>query len=104
MVLEENGVPFAIRVQVIRGGRSLADRHMAIPRKRALQRLDGLTPPVEDHLAKIAAKPADRAVEHWKAEVANWLRQMEELLPHAGKKTADEWRRRIQDYRKALEG
>jgi hypothetical protein len=76
---------------------------MAIPRKQALLRLHGLLPVVEEHLAKLAADPNSRHAKHWRKEVDGWLRQMEEVLPHVGKKTAAEWQSRIQTFRVTLQ-
>jgi hypothetical protein len=77
---------------------------MAIPRKRALTHLLGLLPRVEAHLAKLAAEPNAREANHWRAEVRGWLRRMEEVLPHVGKKTAAEWQTRLQNFWAALQG
>jgi hypothetical protein len=76
---------------------------MAIRRKHALERVQSLAPVVEDHLAKIAANPGHSSIPHWQHEIRNWLRQMEDLLTHVGKKTAAEWQTRIQAYREALD-
>jgi hypothetical protein len=76
---------------------------MAIPRKRALQRLQGFASCVEEHLAKLAANRRHPAVSHRQQEVRHWLREMEEMLSHVGKKTAAEWRTQIQAYRETLE-
>jgi hypothetical protein len=76
---------------------------MAIPRKRALERLGSFAVRVEEHLAKIAANPGHSSVPHWGHEVRNWLEQMEEMLRHVGKKTSGEWQPRIQAYRAAPE-
>jgi hypothetical protein len=75
---------------------------MAISRKEALKQLRGLWPRVQRHLAKLAARPNDREVPHWKKETRNWLREMEEYLPHVGKKTAAEWQARLDSCRAAL--
>jgi hypothetical protein len=71
-------------------------------RQKALERLAGFTPRVEEHLAKIAANPGHSSVRHWKQEVDNWLNQMEAVLPHVGKKTAAQWSARISQWRQAL--
>ena len=59
-------------------------------RKQALARLNGLAPRVEEHLAKIRNEPLSRDAAHWKKEVESWLSQMENLLPHVGRKTAEQ--------------
>ena len=76
---------------------------MAIPRKRALERLQKLLSRVNEHLAKIAEKPGDPSENHWRHEARNWLDQMEELLPHVGNKTASEWQPHIAACRAKLE-
>ena len=75
---------------------------MAMPRKSALKRLQGRIPEIMRHLARITATPEHSSVHKWKSEVRNWLREMEEVLPHVGKKTAAEWQVRIDAYRSAL--
>ena len=76
---------------------------MAIPRKEALSRLLDKVFQIERHLGMIAAEPECRAASGWKREVRNWLREMEALLRHVGKKTSAEWQTRIAAYRAALE-
>jgi hypothetical protein len=76
---------------------------MALPRKQALKRLQGRVAAVEQHLARIAADPGHSSIPKWRSEVRNWLREMEEVLPHVGKKTAAEWQGRIDAYKIALE-
>jgi hypothetical protein len=76
---------------------------MGLRRKEALKRLQGRVAEIEHHLARIAAQPAHSSVQKWKSEVRNWLREMEEVLPHAGKKTAAEWQARIDAYQSVLE-
>ncbi len=73
-------------------------------RKRALKRLDGLAPRVEEHLEKIHAEPSSGDVPHWVKEVESWIRQMEEMLPHVGQKTAEEWAHRIDAWKRQLGG
>jgi hypothetical protein len=75
---------------------------MAISRAKALERLEGLTPRVEEHLAKIAQNPGHSSIPHWSHEVSNWLNQMEAMLPHVGKKTAADWAAKINQWRQAL--
>lgn len=64
---------------------------MAITRKQALNRLEGLRSVVEEHLAKIADQPESQAVGHWQGEINAWIGEMERLIPHVGKKTGTEW-------------
>jgi hypothetical protein len=75
---------------------------MAISRAKALERLEGLTPRVEEHLAKIAQNPGHSSIPHWSHEISNWLDQMEAMLPHIGKKTAADWAAKINQWRQAL--
>jgi hypothetical protein len=75
---------------------------MAISRKRALKRLNGLLPRVEEHLAKIADKPGHPSTAHWIQEAADWLSQMEEAASHVGTKTGGEWRASIEELREQL--
>ena len=75
---------------------------MAISRKEALTRLSGRVRQVEAHLAKIAADPGHSSVDKWKHETRNWLREMEEVPRHVGKKTSKQWQARINAYRAAL--
>jgi hypothetical protein len=76
---------------------------MAIPRKRALVRVVRFSARIEEHLKKIAAKPTDQEVPHWKIEIRGWLKQLEEALTHVGKKTSAEWQGRVASYRAILE-
>jgi hypothetical protein len=76
---------------------------MALSRKDALKRLRGLAPAVEKHLAKVASNPGHSSLAHWKTEIRQWLLQMEDSLPHVGKKTAAEWKARLETYKAALE-
>jgi hypothetical protein len=75
---------------------------MAISRKDALRRLTGLAPRVEEHLIKIADNPASPEVPHWTTEVDSWIKQMEHVLPHVGKKTSAGWRAKIAEWKDKL--
>lgn len=72
---------------------------MGLSRKDALKRLNGLAPEVEQHLEKIAADPESENVIHWISEIKSWLRQMEDVLPQVGRKTAAEWTARIAGWK-----
>jgi hypothetical protein len=61
-------------------------------RKRALLRLNGLLPRVREHLEKIREEPDSEAVNHWRAEVRVWLRQMSAVVDATGESTAAGWR------------
>jgi hypothetical protein len=76
---------------------------MAIPRKRALERLEVFLKRVDEHLALMASEPGAPALPHWIHETRVWLIQMEEMLRHVGKKTSAEWRAII-EIRKAKFG
>jgi hypothetical protein len=80
------------------------ESRMAMSRKDALKKLDSRARQAEWHLAKIAENRGHSSIRKWKHEVGNWLREMQEVLPHVGKKTAEEWQARIDIYRTALEG
>jgi hypothetical protein len=71
-------------------------------RKRALKRLDGLAPRVEEHLGKIADDRESRDLHHWISEVNSWIEQMEDLLPAVGNKSAAKWRTRIAGWKVQL--
>jgi hypothetical protein len=75
---------------------------MAIPRKRALNRLQSLLIRVEKHIDYISSDPGNIAVDHWKHETRNWLQQMQEMLPHVGKKTSSKWETLIKAHQAKL--
>ena len=76
---------------------------MGISRSDAIKRLEALLQQVEGHLRKIADEPESQAVPHWKGEIEVFLRRMEDLLPHVGKRTSAEWATKIEKCRAALE-
>jgi Domain of unknown function (DUF4157) len=82
------------------GGEGIVN--MAISRQQALNRMQGLTPRIEEHLAKIAADPRSQAVSHWRTEIHAWLGEIERLIPHVGKKTGAEWRSIVAEWRRRL--
>jgi hypothetical protein len=78
---------------------------MAIPRKKALERLEGLEEAVlyhlDDHIpSTIGKSPQD--IPHWRDEVNAFLDQMDALAMHVGKKTGAEWRARVTEMRGRL--
>ncbi len=75
---------------------------VGIGRKRALGRLNELCPEGERHLQRIAEHPEHSSQNHWRVELAAWFRQMHAMLLHVGKKTAAEWRSRIEAYQRKL--
>ena len=75
---------------------------MARSRKAALEKIESLVAGVEGHVAKIAALPGHSAMDHWKGEARTWLREMEALLRHVGKKTSAQWQARIDAWRVAI--
>jgi hypothetical protein len=75
---------------------------MAMSRKDALKRLNGLGPRVEEHLGKIANNPGSRDIPHWTGEIDTWIKQMEDVLPHVGDKTAAEWAAKIAEWKARL--
>jgi hypothetical protein len=72
---------------------------MGLSRKKAIKRILGLLPRIEEHLAKIAADPANSAFRHWVHETHGWIEQVEAVLPVVGAKTAEEWQGRIDGWR-----
>lgn len=75
---------------------------MAISRRDALKRLQGLAPRVTEHLEQLAADPESWDVPHWRGEVRTWLDQMREILPHVGKKTGQEWAAKLAGWEAQL--
>jgi hypothetical protein len=76
---------------------------MSRKRKDALEKIESLVPQVERHLARVVSGPGHSSRHKWAGEAFGWIRQIEELLPHVGKKTAAEWQERIDGWRAALE-
>jgi hypothetical protein len=75
---------------------------MARSRKSALTVLNGRVAEIERHLGRIAETPFHSSINKWKHEVRNWIREMEEVLTHVGKKTSAQWQARIDGYWAAL--
>ena len=76
--------------------------NMAISQSQALNRMEGLSAQVGEHLAKIAGNPLSRDVPHWKTEIRAWLGEIERLNQHVGKKTGQEWASRIAAWKGQL--
>jgi hypothetical protein len=78
---------------------------MAISRKQALARLEGLEGAIlyhlDDHIPS-TIKGAPSAIKHWRTEVGGLIDDMERLTPHIGKKSAAAWQFRISEMRKRL--
>ncbi len=77
-------------------------RPMGMSRKKALQRLNGLAPKVEEHLNKIRDEPGSQDVLHWTGEIDSWIDQIEAVLAHVGGKTSAEWVARIEQWKAKL--
>jgi hypothetical protein len=77
---------------------------MSRKRKAAISKIESLTPQVERHLQRVLSQPEHSSRGKWVGEILGWLQQMEELLPHVGKKTAAEWQTRIATWRATLGG
>ena len=79
---------------------------MALSRKQALSRLEGLESAVlyhlDDHIPS-TIKGAPNAINHWRTEVGGLIADMERLTPHIGKKSAAVWQSRISEMRKRLD-
>jgi len=71
-------------------------------RKRALKRINGLAPRIEEHLIKIKDDPRSWDYSHWITEVNSWIEQVEEMLPAIGNRTSAEWRARIAEWKAQL--
>jgi hypothetical protein len=79
---------------------------MALSRKQALTRLEGLESAIlyhlDDHIPS-TIKGAPNAINHWRTEVSGLIADMERLTPHVGKKSAAAWQSRISEMRKRLD-
>jgi hypothetical protein len=69
--------------------------NMAMSRSQALNRMEGLSASIVEHLAKIAAKPLSRDVPHWTTEIRAWREESERLTQHVGRQTGQAWASRI---------
>jgi len=75
---------------------------MAISRKIALRRLNGLNRRVLEHLDEhipslIQTYP--ETVPHWRHELDEWLREMTIMTKHVGRRTAAQWDATIAELR-----
>jgi RHS repeat-associated protein len=68
---------------------------LGISRQQSLKRIEGLASQVQEHLRKIAADPASKAVPHWQREVRAFVGEIERLIPNVGKKTGADWTERV---------
>lgn len=71
---------------------------MAISRRRALKRMEGLRRRLLEHLehhipATMPVSP--ESIPHWRAEIESWLNQIEELTRFVGRTTAAEWNEQL---------
>lgn len=76
---------------------------MAMSRQKALERLQTRFGNILEHLEKIAQDPEGNAVNYWKSEIRNWIREMEHALSHAGKKTGEAWEKVVNACKRVLE-
>ena len=72
---------------------------MALSRKQALKRLEGLEKQVEDHIPKVTRRGSEAHIQH---EIENWLKQMENAAEHVGEKTGAEWTAKIAEFRRRV--
>jgi len=76
--------------------------NMAMPRKKALERIENLTPELEKHLEKIVSQPGSRDVSHWRTEARGWIKAIEAVAPDTGKKTSAELATKIAQWKRRL--
>jgi hypothetical protein len=78
---------------------------MALSRKQALRRLQGLEGAVlwhfDEHIPKEIGN-APEAIAYWRKEVGGFLEEMQRLSEHTGTRTAAEWQARIAFMRRRL--
>ncbi len=75
---------------------------MGIGRSDALDRMGAWRLQVEKHMAKILASPGDLSVPHYLHEVRIWMRDIERLKQHVGKRTGAEWDQVLEKWRNEL--
>jgi hypothetical protein len=75
---------------------------MGIPRKQALNRMEGLRRQVELHLSWITDQPEAQCLSHWQGEVQALLQQIEDLAGRVGKKTGESWLQWLAEIRFSL--
>jgi hypothetical protein len=76
---------------------------MAMSRQKAIERLRTRSKNILEHFGKIAQNPKSDALDHWKSEIRNWIREMEHALPNAGSNTAEAWGKVVNAYKRVLE-
>jgi RHS repeat-associated protein len=80
---------------------------MALSRRQALSRLEGLERAVlyllDEHIPQTIGR-SPSSIQHWRAEVGNLLDDMEELAnsTNVGRRTTVEWLAKIAEYRRRL--
>jgi hypothetical protein len=75
---------------------------MAISRAHALGRIAGLTPRIEDHLAKIRDQPGSIDYNHWCGETWAMVNEVQRLTRHVGRRTAAEVLNRVAQWKAIL--
>jgi hypothetical protein len=78
---------------------------MAMSRAKALERAEGQVFELENHFNKIARNidnPGCRTINHWKGEIRSFIQNIEDVIPHMGKKTGAEWATRVAEWKSRL--
>jgi hypothetical protein len=74
---------------------------MSTSRKRALVIIGGLTAQIDAHLEKMRALPFSLDYNHWRAEVQTWIRQVERLAEHVGRRSRSEVLHHVEQWKQA---